>query len=196
MLPRKMSSRRSSGQERDGRAPKRREGRPSLSGRIVRRRAGAVPSSRRGQTGAVSIEVAISIGAVVIGFAGLMEIFGATYDSDEMERAAQAAARAVALDRHAPDTDAVACAAVRRELQLDSAFDCATAAWKLKVDKDIKPSELPAELLNSSGDFTTIAPGTGDLVLIRLSWQRDLFSFEDASNSTSLVAMGLARAEP
>lgn len=144
--------------------------------------------SRRGQSGAASVEAAITIGAFVFAFAGLMEVVGATYENDAMERAAQAAARAVALSPFSDEPeDDVACPAIRRELQYDDAFNC-TEKWEdFTVDKDVKPDELPDRLLKSDGTVKAVAGNTGDMVLVRIPWSR---------TGKKRVAMGLARAEP
>jgi len=157
--------------------------------------------SRRGQSGAASVEAAITIGAFVFAFAGLMEVVGATYENDAMERAAQAAARAVALSPFSPNPKNVACAAIRRELQYDDAFICTTKWPKFTVDKDVKPDELPDRLLELNGTVKAVAGNTGDMVLVRIPWSRNLFSFEDGYDpdnpaTVTKVAMGLARAEP
>ena len=158
--------------------------------------------SRRGQSGAASVEAAITIGAFVFAFAGLMEVVGATYENDAMERAAQAAARAVALSPFSPNPKDVACAAIRGELQYDDAFICTTKWPNFTVDKDVKPDELPDRLLEN-GTVKAVGGNTGDMVLVRIPWSRNLFSFEagydpDAAVpvTETKVAMGLARAEP
>ena len=138
---------------------------------------------RRDQRGAVALESAFGITVLVISLAVLMEIVNTVYASDRMERAARAAARAVALDPAANDPHAVACAAILSELDLDPAFDCVTApAWTLTVDNGVSPSALPATI---HADAQT---GTGDLILVRIGWSDD-------ENQGSRVAMALARCE-
>ena len=140
---------------------------------------------------------------LVVGFAGLMEIVHASFTDDRMGRAARAAARALALD---PSADA-ACAHIRRELRLADDFDCGTA-WTLKVDLGVGPGALPATL--DAG----VTPGTGDMVLVRIGWNRGMWSFEGSvqdanadgdledadddapdAGTVPMVAIGLARCE-
>ena len=139
---------------------------------------------------------------LVVGFAGLMEIVHASFTDDRMGRAARAAARALALD---PSADA--CAPIRRELRLADNFDCGTA-WTLKVDLGVGPGALPATF-----DAGATA-GTGDMVLVRIGWNRDMWSFEESvqdanadddledadddaadAGTVRMVAIGLARCE-
>ena len=166
---------------------------------------GALRGFRRGERGATTIETAISIAILVVGLAGLMEIVDASYTADRMARAARAAARALALNENAD-----ACAAIRREFHLADEFDCG-AKWTITVDQGVSPTSLPATL-----DAGATA-GTGDMVLVRITWTRDLWSFIDAvpeANAVeddteidddeatpnpglmTLVAIGLARSEP
>ena len=154
---------------------------------------------RRGDRGGVAIESAIAIVILVVGFAGLMEIVQASYADDRMARAARAAARVLALN---PSADA--CSAIRRELDLAEDFDCDTA-WSLTVELGVSPNSLPA----TRGDSAT--EGTGDMVLVRIGWNREAFSFggggheaddsEDTEDDAAeietvpMVSIGLARCE-
>ena len=128
-----------------------------------------------------------------------MEIVDASYTTDRMARAARAAARALALDANAN-----ACAAIRREFHLAEKFDCG-AKWAITVDHGVSPTALPATL-----DASATA-GAGEMVLVRITWTRDLWSFIDAVEDDTesdddeavatpglmtLVAIGLARSEP
>ena len=136
---------------------------------------------------------------LVVGFAGLMEIVNASYTGDRMARAARAAARVLALDPSA-DPKATACAAIQRELELAEDFDCETA-WTLDVKLGVAPSALPATL--DAGATT----GSGDMVVVRIRWDRDVWSFDgplldanaddDAADAGTvrMVAIGIARCE-
>ena len=131
---------------------------------------------------------------LVVGFGGLMEIVQASYTDDRMGRAARAAARALALD-----PSANACAAIRREFHLADDFDC--GAWTLNVDRGVSPSALPATL------DAAVTTGTGDMVLVRIGWSRDVWSFDEAlqdanadddaadAGTVPMLAIGLARCE-
>ena len=152
--------------------------------------------------GGIAVESALAISLAVAAFAGLMEIVDTVLESDRMHRAARAVAQATVLD---PSADA--CAAIRRELDLASDFDC--SAWTITVRDGVLPSKLPDALGSASAD------GTGDMVLVRIDWSRDAWSFPnvfpaanasndaansvpDASASPRLVsqsAIGLARSE-
>lgn len=167
-------------------------------------RDGATGTSRRraargfwpGEHGGTTLESAIAIALAVVAFAGLMEIVDTAFESDRMHRAARAVAQATALD---PNADG--CAAIRRELDLASAFDC--SAWTI----DVRPGVLPSKLSDALG--STSANGTGDMVLVRIDWSRDAWSLPNvvpAANASgnsatttrlvSQVAIGLARREP
>ena len=150
----------------------------------------------RAQAGVATIESAITIGALVIAFIGVMEILGAGFESDRMDRAAQVAARVLALDKTILTDRTMreqrACEAIRDELQLDPAFDCWTAWPESKIQPEVNPSELPATL-DLTKDPATFS---GEMVLVRIGWSRAPLSFEHLPGSVPMVAMGLARAEP
>ena len=136
---------------------------------------------------------------LMVGFGGLAEIVQASYTDDRMGRAARAAARALSLN---PSADA--CASIRSELRLAEDFDCG-AEWELTVYRGVAPDGLPAT------PEASVAEGTGDLVLIRIGWDRDRWSFDgflrdanadtdadadaDADETVPMVAIGLARCE-
>ena len=161
----------------------------------------------RNEHGGAAIESAVTLLILVVGFAGLMEIVQVLYTDDRMSRAARAAARVLALNPAASDEEAnnVACATIRRELSLPEDFDC--TAWDLGVYQGISPETLPDPLTPDG----SVARGTGDMVLVRIGWKREPFSFgglvrdahaeedagdEDAgSQSISVAALGLARCE-
>ena len=80
-------------------------------------------------------------------------------------------------------------------------FDCG-AKWAITVDHGVSPTALPATL-----DASATA-GAGEMVLVRITWTRDLWSFIDAVEDDTesdddeavatpglmtLVAIGLAR---
>ena len=155
----------------------------------------------RGQRAGVAIESAFALTVLVVAFAGLMEIVQASYTDDRMGRAARAAARVLALD---PTADA--CAAIRSEFRLAKDFDC--GAWTLTPYFGVAPSALPATV------DAAVTTGTGDMVLVRIGWNRNLRAFdglaqeanaddglEDAGDDAAdagtvrMVAIGLARCE-
>lgn len=171
----------------------------------VRRLRGPVRGFLREKRASVAIEAAIALTVLVLGFGALMEIVRASYADDRMGRAARAAARALALD---PTADA--CAAIRGELRLADDFACRTQSSStqsssaqpngvsVRVDRGVNPTTLPATL---DAAATT---GTGDMVLIRIGWNRGPWTFggllrdANAASATSTVrmtAMGLARCE-
>ena len=149
----------------------------------------AIRRFRRREHGGVAIESAIAIVILVVGFAGLMEIVQASYADDRMARAARAAARSLALDPGA-DPKATACSAIQRELDLPEDFKC-EPAWTLNVEPGVSPNSLPATL----GD--NAAQGTGDMVLVRIEWNREALSFGGGGHieTVPMVAIGLARCE-
>ena len=139
----------------------------------------------------MALESALGITILVIALSVLMEIVNTVYASDRMERAARAAARALALDANAD-----ACAAIRRELHLADEFDCG-AAWTLTIDHGVSPSTLPATL------DAAAQTGAGSLVLVRIGWTHDGwalpgFGSDDEHQelgAVTQIAMGLARSE-
>ena len=140
---------------------------------------------------------ALAITALVFAFGGLAEIVRTTYVGDTMNRAARAAARAVALvpSSVAPPhvLNSVACAAIQRELDLGSGFDC-SAQWVLIVD-----SGLTAKGLLDDSEVQS-----GDMVRVRILWDRLPWEFgrpaseveEEEEVTGRLVAIGVARREP
>ena len=152
-----------------------------------------------GTRGGTVIESAISISILVISFAVLAEIVHDVYKEDKLARAARAAARAIALN---PAADP--CAAIRSELDLADDFNCA-GSWTVDVDRGVSPATLPKPL-----DADVVA-GTGDLVLVRIGWNRDPWSYggvvrdanaadgsgddSDGSGTVPVMAMGVARCE-
>ena len=103
------------------------------------------------------------------------------------------------------DPKATACSAIRRELDLAEDSEC-EPAWTLDpVKLGVSPNSLPATL----GDSATA--GTGDMVLVRIKWNREALSFagdgheaddsEDTEDDAAeietvpMVAIGLARCE-
>ena len=162
----------------------------------------AIRSFWRQEHGGTALESAVAISLAVAAFAALMEIVDTVLESDRMHRAARAVAQATALD---PSADA--CAAIRRELHLASDFDC--SAWTITVRRSVLPSKLSDALGSAS------AAGTGDMVLVKLDWSRNAWSFPNvfpaanASNNSansvpnaaassrlvSHIAIGVARSE-
>ena len=160
----------------------------------------------RGEHGGATIESAVSLLILVVGFASLVEIVQACYTDDRMSRAARAAARVLAMNPSADDASAkaVACTAIRSELGLAEVFDCNTA-WTITVDRGVSPSTLPATI------DASVTPGTGDMVLVRIGWNREPLSFdglvrdanaedsteddESGTGTVSETAIGLARCE-
>ena len=151
---------------------------------------GATRRFRRGQRGSVAIESALGITVLVVSLALVMQIVSAAYASDQMSRAARAAARSLALNPTAAQTAAqdTACNAIKRELDLPPDFVC--TKWTINIDIDLVPKDLPVTLDPGSG---TIA-GTGDMVFVRIGWERDALT--PGEPAVPMVAMGLARSEP
>ena len=154
----------------------------------------------KARRGAVAVVTALAISVLVFAFSGLAEIVRTTYVDDTMNRAARAAARAVALvpdSAAAPDVlNSAACAAIQRELDLDAGFDCSTQ-WDLIIDTGLTAKGL----LDSSEDRN------GDMVRVRILWDRLPWEFarlaseddegdEEDQVTGRLVATGVARREP
>lgn len=145
----------------------------------------------RARCGTVAIESTLAISVLVVVCGGLMAICHAAYTDDRMGRAARAAARAIALTTDASPSQAaltaVACDAIRRELDLDAEFDCA-AAWTVTVRMNLTPTALAAG---------TDAGERGDMILVEIGWQQAPWaraaSLLDGSGAGT--AVGLARRE-
>ena len=144
--------------------------------------------------GAVTLESALMVGALLAVFAALMEIVHTGWTADRMGRAARAAAEAVALDAAADP-----CAAVRRELRLEKGSGCGNG-MKIIVNSEVSPDGLPVTLDAEAKD------GTGDLVLVRIEWSRSPWPSDTKeedpedrddwlSDLTRMVSVGLARRE-
>ncbi len=155
-----------------------------------RSRFGSFVYARRG---AVAIESALAIAALMVVLAGLMAIAHTTYSEDRMGRAARAAARAVALVTDASATMAklkeVACKAIKNELDLADHFDC-KGTWNVNVSPDLKPSTLEAGK-NGNGD-------AGDMVLVEIDWEPTVWqqAVKALKDDERPVATGVARREP
>ena len=162
----------------------------------IRRLGRAVRCFTRDPQGAAAVESALTITVLIVTLAALMDIVGTVYAKDRMERAAHAAARALALD---PDADP--CAAVRRELDLSEFFDCATAGWVLMVEPGVSPLTLPVTLDGAVQDADPDAE-PGSLVLVRIFWNHDTWSFDalrsgerGTRETVEMISMGLASIE-
>lgn len=126
-----------------------------------------------------------------------MEIVSAAYTSDQMSRAARAAARSLALNPPADqgEADATACNSIIRELDLPAGFVCnSTDKWDdIHIDTGLVPGDLPKTLDPNLGTVV----GNGDMVFVRINWKRDAFdAFTPGDPDVSMVSMGLARSEP
>ena len=155
----------------------------------------------------MAIETALSISVLVLALAALMGIVQSVYTTDQLGRAARAAARTIALLPGAPASETVlqarACEAIRRELHLDPDVDCA-ARWAITIDSYPTPQALLAG--TAGGEEAPPGGGNGDMVLVRIGWSRassllgwlasDANAEEDAeSPPVSMVVMGVARNE-
>jgi hypothetical protein len=121
-----------------------------------------------------------------------MEIVSAAYISDQMSRAARAAARSLALNP--PGTPGAAATTacnsiIIRELDLPAGFVCNTE-WTIDIDTDLVPGDLPKTLDPALG---TVARN-GDMVFVRIGWDREAFTPGDLP--VPMVSLGLARSEP
>lgn len=149
----------------------------------------------RGRRGSVAVETAIAVSLLVIAFAGVMQIVHSAWVSDRMDRAARSAARAIAFTpgANAGSLPGLACAAIRKELDLAEAFDCATT-----LSVEIENSLAPASLTESAG--SEHATPAGELVRVRIVWSAGpwnpgiLVQGDDADSRP--VAIGIARLEP
>ena len=143
----------------------------------------------------------MTVSVLVLVFAALMEIVHSAYVSDNMSRAARAAARAIALvpdaEASAGRIDSVACAAIRRELSLAEDFDCG-AKWSLTVDTGLTPAAM-LEGGSPSGD-----EAGGGMVVVRIAWNRAPWEIgrlvaetdEEDGEPAPRIAVGVARQEP
>ena len=146
----------------------------------------------RARRGGVAVESALSLAVLVTVFSGLMAIAHAAYEDDRMDRAARAAARAVALvtDTSATKTAlaSTACNAIKHELDLADDFDCTT--WTVGVKTGLTPSALSSGT-NADGE-------TGDMVLVEIQWQQAPWvqAVQALGGSGGRLAAGVARREP
>ena len=149
----------------------------------------------RARRASVALESAAVISVLIVVAAGLTEVFSSVYMQETMDRAARAAARAVALS---PDQQADAaavqdrvCGAIKRELHLPAEFDCA-AGWTVAVDTGLTTENL----LNDESPDNRI----GDMVRVSIGWNRQAWSFNADSSETGTttqeISIGTARSEP
>ena len=151
----------------------------------------------RQRRASVALETAAVITVLVVAAAGLTEIYSSLYANENMDRAARAAARAVALSPDLQgDGDAiatVACDAIKRELDLDGEFQC-SPGWTVTVDTGLTTGNL---LSGESPD-----DGTGDMVRVSIGWHRQAWTFDAEPSETETdttpreVSIGVARSEP
>ena len=73
--------------------------------------------------------------------------------------------------------------------QLPAGYIC-NAEWTINIDTGLVPTDLPVTLDPGSG---TVA-GTGDMVFVRIGWERDALTLGDPA--VPMLSMGLARSEP
>lgn len=141
----------------------------------------------RARRGAVAVEAALAISILVVVLGGLMAIAHAAYTKDRMDRGARAAVRAVALAADPTGLAAVACEAIKRELDLDPAFDCADS-WTITIESGLAPAAL-ADPTDTSG---------GDVVRVRVDWNPAPWALAGMvpHGTGTRSAMGLARREP
>lgn len=171
-----------------------------MSGRrasIARRAARTFWKARHGS---VAVETAGALVVLLVALAGSMEIVRSAYVSDTMDRAARAAARAIALvpdaGANSGNLDTVACSAIRRELALENDFDCA-ANWTLSVNTGLAPEALLQARNAGKGG------ASGQMVLVRISWNRQPWELGNLVASldgqggqpSSMIAVGVAQRE-
>ena len=93
------------------------------------------------------------------------------------------------------DPKANACVAIRRELDLAEDFDCDTEWDADPVNLASAPIRFPPPWPWATARRT----GTGDMVLVRIGWNREALSFGGDGNprikTVPMVAIGLARCE-
>ena len=139
---------------------------------LARRRGCAAWDFWRSRCASVALDSAAVVSILVVATGGLMEIFSSVYMNDTMDRAARAAARAIALSpgvhNDAAAVQTLACKAVKRELDLGDQFDCG-ASWQVTVETGLTTEDL----LNGE----TPEERTGDMVRIDIAWQPSPWGF-------------------
>lgn len=156
------------------------DGAGGLSRWLARRRGCMAWKFWRERCASVALDSAAVVTILVVATGGLMEIFSSAYMNDTMNRAARAAARAIALspDAHndATAVQALACAAAKRELDLGDQFDC-DASWQVTVDTGLTTEDL------LDGKSPKIR--TGDMVRINIAWQPAAWGFNPDQSDSS-----------
>ena len=120
----------------------------------------------------MAVEGAIAISILVAAFTGLMAMVQEVYTTDRLERAARAAARAIALNAGADP-----CAAIRREFGLAEEFDC-SERWQITVHEGLSPSDLSA----APRDGSAASAASGEMVMVRIAWSRGSEATDDPSD--------------
>lgn len=183
-------------------------------GAPARRMRAALGKFFLGVRGAAAIETALSVSALVVALAVLMQVVNTVFVDDQAERAARAAARALALD---PSTNPWG--PVWEELHSNASHPCTTdwttadlgdcGNWTLAVIDDASPAALAAAL---GPNPPASAPASGgDLVLVGLSRSAASIPGVQSANASpgpnpgasrtvadlvGMDAIGVARREP
>ena len=154
----------------------------------------------RSRRGSVGIETMLTVPVVLFLGGGLMAIAHTAYSQDRMDRAARAAARAVALLPVAVAADEAAvkvtvCDVLRVEFDLDSGTDC-DATWTITIQTGLTTEDLAngtsaadtslgsPSIETTSGETAsdgTTPAATGEMILVRVGSGQAVFRSEPAS---------------
>ena len=127
----------------------------------------------RSRRGAVSVETVLTVTMMTFLCGGLMAIAHTAYSQDRMDRAARAAARAVALlppgvATNQAAVDTAVCDVLRVEFDLNNQSNC-HAIWNISIETGL----TTAALADGTSQASTPANGTpsqaiGEMILIRV----------------------------
>ena len=121
-------------------------------------------SARRRLRGSIAIEGVVAIGIVTVAFAILVKISTVHIVADQLQRAASAAARAVAID-----ASANACEVALSEIGGVAGSGC-SGSWTIHVDTEVPITQLAAA--GTVGNPPIGATG-GKMVVVRIQWMLD-----------------------
>ena len=124
----------------------------------------------RSRRGSVGLETMLTVTVMLVLCGGLMAIAYTAYSQDRMDRAARAAARAVALLPVAVAADeaavkATVCDVLRVEFDLDSGTDC-DATWTITIQTGLTTEDLAngTSAADTSLDSLSIETTSGETI--------------------------------
>ena len=158
---------------------------------------GPLQSFLRRSDGAGTITSLLTVFVLLLALAGVVDIVRSAYASDKYRRAAWSAAYHLALSPNIWGNEhlelALACDVIKRELQVNAAFECGST-WTVDVHTGVSPMNL----LN--GTNPDAQETHASMVVVEIGWNALPWSWlstdSEEVQDRSRVARGVARGEP